>query len=561
MSGRSSKPTSGKKAGSASGKKGAKGGASAVVDPLVLATQQAAQLTEDVARLTQELDAERQERNRFQLERDRLNQFWDITKNELNELRAQNLNRDRQHEEAEERHQVDMKVYKQKVKHLLYEYQNNVALVQTTHEKALASEHEQQLQAESALKRENRALKLELKEFELAQEALVRHLKSGLASELSAARAQYDLEAKELYAVYEGRARVLREELEMKRKNEIHELETRKNGQINALMRNHDKAFAEIKNYYNDITLNNLALINSLKEQLEESNKKEERNEKMMADVTAENKRMAEPLNAALTECDSLKKKLANYDKDRTSLVNAKGQLKALSEKHRKLTWDYEILEQRFSQLEREKRELSEAFQQRLMEIQQRQGLRATILEQTVADADKQLDVSRTQLRELANLGLVGPAGPGGPAGATMTAPAQLSPTEGAHVAAILTRLESVVDEKNRRIERLEFDVAKLERGNEQLRRVYEAKLNEYAIPAEAFRVAQVGTTTGTATAAAGGPGGPGGAPPAAVTAATARAAIGAATSDAYGAVTPTKPGSASKSSFHALPPLPSKVQ
>ena len=39
----------------------------------------------------------------------------------------------------------------------------------------------------------------------------------------------------------------------------------RKNGQINALMKNHEKAFSDIKNYYNDITLNNLALINSLK--------------------------------------------------------------------------------------------------------------------------------------------------------------------------------------------------------------------------------------------------------------------------------------------------------
>ena len=57
----------------------------------------------------------------------------------------------------------------------------------------------------------------------------------------------------------------LRDDLELKRKTEIHEIEERKNGQINALMKNHEKAFSDIKNYYNDITLNNLALINSLK--------------------------------------------------------------------------------------------------------------------------------------------------------------------------------------------------------------------------------------------------------------------------------------------------------
>ncbi len=59
--------------------------------------------------------------------------------------------------------------------------------------------------------------------------------------------------------------RALRDELDLRRKTEIHEVEERKNSQINTLMKNHEKAFSDIKNYYNDITLNNLALINTLK--------------------------------------------------------------------------------------------------------------------------------------------------------------------------------------------------------------------------------------------------------------------------------------------------------
>ena len=70
---------------------------------------------------------------------------------------------------------------------------------------------------------------------------------------------------KELFGKYEKKIKLIREDLEIKRKNEVHEIEERKNTQINALMKNHDKSFTEIKNYYNDITLNNLALINSLK--------------------------------------------------------------------------------------------------------------------------------------------------------------------------------------------------------------------------------------------------------------------------------------------------------
>jgi len=36
-------------------------------------------------------------------------------------------NKDREIEEAEEKHQMEIKVYKQKVKHLLYEHQNNLS--------------------------------------------------------------------------------------------------------------------------------------------------------------------------------------------------------------------------------------------------------------------------------------------------------------------------------------------------------------------------------------------------------------------------------------------------
>lgn len=69
----------------------------------------------------------------------------------------------------------------------------------------------------------------------------------------------------EIEARYDKKMKMLRDELDLRRKTEIHEVEERKNGQISALMQRHEEAFTDIKNYYNDITLNNLALINSLK--------------------------------------------------------------------------------------------------------------------------------------------------------------------------------------------------------------------------------------------------------------------------------------------------------
>ena len=84
------------------------------------------QLEEHIVRLREELDREREERNYFQLERDKVNTFWEITKRQYEEKKAELRNKEREMEEAEERHQVEIKVYKQKVKHLLYEHQNNI---------------------------------------------------------------------------------------------------------------------------------------------------------------------------------------------------------------------------------------------------------------------------------------------------------------------------------------------------------------------------------------------------------------------------------------------------
>lgn len=57
----------------------------------------------------------------------------------------------------------------------------------------------------------------------------------------------------------------LEDDLELRRKVDMHEMEERKNLHINDLMRNHDKAFRQMKTYYNDITNDNLRLIKSLK--------------------------------------------------------------------------------------------------------------------------------------------------------------------------------------------------------------------------------------------------------------------------------------------------------
>ena len=156
------------------------------------------QLKENIAHLRSELDHEREERNYFQLERDKINTFWEITKKEIEDRRAELRNKDREMEELEERHQVEIKVYKQKVKHLLYEHQNNVGQLKEASELALKLQHEEHCTQEAESKKDKRSLKLELKELELAHEDAIRELKQENDKNITKMLQEYERMVKEI---------------------------------------------------------------------------------------------------------------------------------------------------------------------------------------------------------------------------------------------------------------------------------------------------------------------------------------------------------------------------
>merc|ERR1711988_998127 len=151
-----------------------------------------------------------EERNYFQLERDRVSTFWEITKKDLEDKKSELRNKDREMEEMEERHQVEIKVYKQKVKHLLFEHQNNIATLKSEGERALKLQQDERRQREAELKKDKRSLKLELKELELAHEDVIRELKQEHDKNITKLRQEYERNVKELQQKYEKKMRVLR---------------------------------------------------------------------------------------------------------------------------------------------------------------------------------------------------------------------------------------------------------------------------------------------------------------------------------------------------------------
>lgn len=68
-------------------------------------------------------------------------------------------------------------MYKQRVKHLLFEHQNEIAESKTEGQESLKLKQEEQRTSESELKKDQRSLKVQLHEMELAHQDFLRSLR------------------------------------------------------------------------------------------------------------------------------------------------------------------------------------------------------------------------------------------------------------------------------------------------------------------------------------------------------------------------------------------------
>ncbi|NXW48394.1 DRC4 protein, partial [Nyctiprogne leucopyga] len=265
----------------------------------------------------------------------------------------------------------------------------------------------------------------------------------------------------EIEAKYTEKMQVLRDELDLQRKTEIHEVEERKNSQINELMRNHEKAFNDIKNYYNDITIKNLALINLLKEQIEEMKKRENHLEKEKMDVLLQNKQLKEPLQQAQEQLSEMQKKLAHYDKDKDSLMNTKARLKVTQKELKDLQWEHEVLEQRFSKVQAERDELYQKFTKAINEVQQKTGFKNLLLERKLKGLLSVLEKKEMELSEV-------------------LAASNLNPSA---LSLVSQKLEDVLSSKNATIQDLQLQLARVCKAHNDILQTFEAKLTAFGIP------------------------------------------------------------------------------
>uniref|UniRef100_A0A3Q0QYC7 Dynein regulatory complex subunit 4 n=1 Tax=Amphilophus citrinellus TaxID=61819 RepID=A0A3Q0QYC7_AMPCI len=214
------------------GKKPAKPRTPTLINGLTKDEMSKEQLEEHIVRLREELNREREERNYFQLERDKINSFWEVTVRKQEEVEAELKKVDKDMEEAEARHQLDVKVYKQKIKHLQHEHLNVITELKSD-----------SLAASEVLEKEQEQLEAELRKTIRVdiQELNIEHAKRELLFCVTA--------GVETTALCEKRMHVLQQDLDNVTKSQISDRESHWDSHIAALTKDHSKIYSNTEEF------------------------------------------------------------------------------------------------------------------------------------------------------------------------------------------------------------------------------------------------------------------------------------------------------------------------
>ena len=199
-----------------------------------------------------------------------------------------------------------------------------------------------------------------------------------------------------------------------------------------------------------------------------------------------------------------MRHELANYQKDKMSLQNAKSRLHVLETQLRDLTyaryawcqctfaalrcsrfrrfvasWEHEVLEQRFHHVEKERDELYDKFENTIYDVQQKSGFKNILLERKLQAINESLEKKESQLSEVINA-------------------ANLDPNL---LGTVSKKLDDVLDAKNGAIKDLQYELARVTKAHNDVIRVYESKLTEFGIPVEELGFRPLLTNPGTGPA------------------------------------------------------------
>lgn len=161
---------------------------------------------------------------------------------------------------------------------------------------------------------------------------------------------------------------------------------------------------------------------------------------------------MTKPLQESQVELVDLRKKLENFNKERSALTRVRAQSAASSKQLNSVKWEMEALRMECDALTEERNEFQKRFKEIMIEMQQKTGHKSVLLERKLSQVQKDNERLEMVLGEVLKI-------------------------TGFEPQDLCVRVENYLRLKNERIEQLEYELARIGKYYSDLLDAYEKLL------------------------------------------------------------------------------------
>ncbi|XP_068178039.1 dynein regulatory complex subunit 4-like isoform X1 [Antennarius striatus] len=377
-------------------KKSGGGKPSAAVDTLSTDEMSKEQLEEHIVRLREELDRTREEKRYFQLERDKVHSFWEVSKRGVEGAESQLRHAHRKREEAGERHRVEITELKQKLKHVLSEHHHLTSGMKMDGGASASLVQDRHRGAELSLHQERHRLQAELREKKLHSHRWMEALKLEQQLELMDQDLQEQRRMRAMEDRFQQEIRSMMDAAYRRRREELQQLDQTMKTRVEALLQEQNRALREAEEFYSNLHVTVLKEQKELKEELAVIQQQDARADRKLSAARQENRH----LNASLQEAQ--KKKGCEVQKEPEERAEARKKERRAGEhldQHlREETVKNEMLLQAYEKLQQENQELLRSHTESILDVQQRNGLKELLL-------DRKLEAAAAALMGVARAG------------------------------------------------------------------------------------------------------------------------------------------------------------
>lgn len=347
------------------------------------------------------LEQEEKYLNMYNLEKERFNNLWIISKKDAEDVKSEILIKERELADVKESNIISISLYNQKVKQLKFKNQDTNTEKQIEIERKIKELEDGNKIMQKELEYDNRMLIKKMKENKLANDNFKFGVDFDGEKQSIKIRQEYERQARELKAFYDLKMKKITDEMEEERVEIIKKLEADKEEKIKEITSLHSQEYKNLKNYYNDITASILSCIKQLKTDIEKAQAIDDRDKKKILRIEEQNLKLSDPLENNLSEIAKLEKMTKDFPVVEKQKDILRENIQKLDMEIKQIEFEYEVKLQQFEYLKSENNILLEKYEENLLDINQKNGLKNLVIEKKTSLAMELLEIKNSEIKKI----------------------------------------------------------------------------------------------------------------------------------------------------------------